>query len=165
MKNKKYLVLLVLLLMISIMSIGYATFSTTLDITGVATINSKWDIKITDIKTISASEGTDPGAPSFSNTSINFNTELIKPGDEVVYQVTIANQGNIDAKWSQILFMSDQNDDNNPIHFETSAINEFLAAGEETTFTITVTYKKNVTNVPDVPTNKLTGIIEYVQII
>ncbi len=163
MKKKKYFIIIILLLAISIMSVGYATFTTNLEIKGTATIIGKWDVRITNIEIVSSSPGIEAETPTFSNTNIEFYTELIKPGDEVKYQITISNQGNINAQLDDILFMSDETDENSAISFETSEVSQNLNAGEETTFFITIKYKENITKVPDVQTKKITGIIVYVQ--
>ena len=163
MKNKKYFIIFILLLAISIMSIVYASFTSNIKIMGTATINSEWNVKVTDIKVLEASQGVNTGSPTFTNTEVNFNTGLVKPGDEVKYQVTIANQGNINAKLDNVLFMSNEPEEECPILFETSELAKTLDVGEETSFTITIKYKDNVTGMPEITTKSITGFISYVQ--
>ncbi len=163
MKNKKYLIILILLLAISIMAIGYASFATNINILGTATINGEWDVRITNIETIEATEGTNPGEPNYTGTKINFNAELVKPGDEIKYKITIANMGNINAKLDNVLFMSKETEEECPITFETSEIAKTLNTGEETTFTITIKYKDSASSMPEITTKAITGFIGYVQ--
>ena len=154
MKNKKYFIIFILLLAISIMSFGYAMLTTKIYIVGTANIEGIWDIRITNVKILSTSNNLKTSLPTYNNTYINFNTELTKPGDEIKYQVTIANQGNIKAE---------VNDEECPIIFETSEIAKYLDVGEETTFIITIKYDDKIIDNPQITTNKLTGFIEYVQ--
>ncbi len=163
MKKKKYLIILILLLTISIMTIGYASFVTNINITGTATIKGKWDIRITNIETITATEGTNPGTPTFTNTKINFNAELVNPGDEIKYKITISNLGTVNAKLDDVLFMSKETIEDCPIIFETSEIAKTLNTGEETSFTITIKYQNDADTLPIINTNTITGIINYVQ--
>lgn len=163
MKNKKYLIIFILLLAISIMAIGYASFATNINIVGTATINGEWNVRITNVEVIEATEGTNPGEPTFSSTNINFNSKLVKPGDEIIYKITIANLGNINAKLNNVLFMSKETDEECPITFATSEIAKTLNIGEETSFTITIKYKDNANGMPEINTKSITGFIEYVQ--
>ncbi len=163
MKNKKYFIIFILLLAISIMSFGYAMLTTKIYIVGTANIEGIWDIRITNVKILSTSNNLKTSLPTYNNTYINFNTELTKPGDEIKYQVTIANQGNIKAQLNNVLFKSEVNDEECPIIFETSEIAKYLDVGEETTFIITIKYDDKIIDNPQITTNKLTGFIEYVQ--
>ena len=163
MKNKKYLLIFILLLAISIMAIGYASFATSISIMGTATINGEWDVRITIIETIQTTGKANPGEPTFSNTTINFNAELYEPGDEIKYKITIANLGNINAKLDDVLFMSKETDEECPITFETSEIAKTLNVDEETSFTITIKFKDNVEQMPEITTKSITGFISYVQ--
>lgn len=163
MKNKKYFIIFILLLAISIMSFGYAMLTTKIYIVGTANIEGIWDIRITNVKILSTSNNLKTSLPTYNNTYINFNTELTKPGDEIKYQVTIANQGNIKAQLNNVLFKSEVNDEECSIIFETSEIAKYLDVGEETTFIITIKYDDKITDNPQITTNKLTGFIEYVQ--
>lgn len=163
MKNKKYFIIFILLLAISIMSFGYAMLTTKINIVGTANIEGIWDIRITNVKILSTSNNLKTSLPTYNNTYINFNTELTKPGDEIKYQVTIANQGNIKAQLNNVLFKSEVNDEECSIIFETSEIAKYLDVGEETTFIITIKYDDKITDNPQITTNKLTGFIEYVQ--
>ncbi len=160
MRKTKNIIIGALLIVILIMGVGYSTFVTNLNINGQAEITGEWDVKITNIEVKNVSQGSDAGTPEFTNTSATFKAKLNKPGDVITYLITIKNAGTIDAKLANIIFKSDEN---NAIIYKTSEIETELNAKEETTLTITITYNKEITEIPQNTTNTITGIIEYVQ--
>lgn len=161
MKTNKIIVLLVLLV-ISVMSIGYAIFATQLNINGKGKITGDWNVKITGIEAIEVSDGCSSGEPTFTDTTATFDASLEKPGDKVTYKITVQNLGTIDANLKNIAFTDDENGSSAIIHSNTNP-SDVLNSGEETTFTVTVSYDEDYTEVPDIRTKDITGIIEYVQ--
>lgn len=102
MKDKKNLLIAVLLIAVVAMSVGYAALSTTLTVNGTANIDVEWKVLFTDIqKSIpTGSTAEDETAPTCTATTCTFVTNLKKPGDEEIYTMTIENQGTIDAELS-----------------------------------------------------------------
>ena len=86
------------------MGIGYAAFSSQLNITGTSNITSTWDVRITNIESeLHGAE--DIEEPSYDNTNglyASFNTGLKRPGDYALYTVTIENRGSVDARIEKI---------------------------------------------------------------
>ncbi len=162
MKSSKNIIIVALLLVILTMAVGYSAFATQLTVNGTAEIIGVWDVKIINIATQEFSEGCDPGDPQYTNTSITFNSKLVKPGDSITYEVTIENAGTIDAKLDNIIFQ-EQSDGSPAINYVTTEVAHELKAGEQTTFTVKVEYIKDTTEVPSVKTRTITGIVEYVQ--
>ncbi len=158
----KYVLLISIFLAIIIMSIGYASFATNLSIQGTSQITGQWDIRITDVTVQEASPGSDPGAPTFTNTSVSFDAKLAKPGDSISYLVTIQNNGSIDAELGGIVFI-EEIEGSDAISYTLTKPDDELKSGQTTTFTITVTYKLSTTEMPEVKTKSITGTIEYVQ--
>jgi len=150
----------VLLLMV----VGYAAFSTALNIKGTASISSNWNIKITKIETQNiiggASNAEEPtGVDTLTAT---FKTNLVSPGDSISYKITVSNLGNLDAKLEKISVT----DSNNPaIKFETSGLEEgtVLSAGGTADLTVTVTYDSNVTSQPENTKGTISVTLDYVQ--
>ena len=72
--NKKYLIV-GLFIVLLVMSVGYAAFSTSLSITGTGSISTSWNIEITDITTsdIVGSASNDK-SPSYDKLSATFST-------------------------------------------------------------------------------------------
>ena len=144
------------------MAVGYSTFATDFTIDGTAEITGEWDVRITNITATQVPDGCDAGTPTFTKDSINFSAKLNKPGDEIIYEVTIENLGTIDAELQTIIF-TEEIDGIEEINYTTSELKKDLNVGDSTTFYIIVTYVKNAKQVPDVKTKTLTGIIQYVQ--
>ena len=163
MKNGSKNIVIIILIIISIMAIGYATFATQLTINGTAKIIGEWDVKITNIEAKSISDGCNAGTPTFTNESVTFNAELKKPGDFVTYEITIENAGTIDAVLSNVIFKEDVENGTPAINYTTTKLAESLPAGQETSFTVTVNYEEDVEETPEIKTKTIIGIIEYEQ--
>ena len=110
MKDKKNLLIAVLLIAVVAMSVGYAALTTTLTVNGTAKIHAGWDVEFTDVqKTIptGSTAEDDEGSPSFTKTEVTFSTNLKKPGDEETYDVTVSNLGDFNAKLSSIVWSTE----------------------------------------------------------
>ena len=163
-KNRKKRTIIIgsLLAILICMTIGYAAFSTQLEIAGSSTVTSNWDIQITGI-TPGTPNGTGENAvaPSYTATTATMEANLYAPGDAMTYEITIENKGTIDAVLDSIT----KSDSNNPaILFETSGVNEGdpLLAGDKTTMTVKISYA-NVTSQPENLTGELSLTLNYVQ--
>ena len=163
-KNRKKRTIIIgsLLAILICMTIGYAAFSTQLEIVGSSTVTSNWDIQITGI-TPGTPNGTGENAvaPSYTATTATMEANLYAPGDAMTYEITIENKGTIDAVLDSIT----KSDSNNPaILFETSGVNEGdpLLAGDKTTMTVKISYA-NVTSQPENLTGELSLTLNYVQ--
>ncbi len=162
MRKNKIIILIVFLATIILMAVGYSTFATNFNIKGNAEITGEWDVRITNIIATQVPKGCDAGTPTFTENSISFSAKLNKPGDEIIYEVTIENLGTIDAELQTIIFTEEINGIEE-INYTTSEVKKELNVGDSTTFNIMVTYVKDTENIPDTKTKTLTGIIQYVQ--
>ena len=162
-RRKRSLVIGGLLAILVCMTIGYAAFSTQLQISGTSSITSNWDVQITNI-----TQGTPTGtgenavAPSYTATTATMKANLYSPGDAMTYEITIQNKGTIDAVLSKIT----ESDSNNPaILFETSGVNEgdTLLAGETAKMTVKISYNSSVTSQPENLSAEMTVTLEYTQ--
>ena len=103
-KSKKFLVVAVVLLLL--ISIGYAAISTTLTINGTANIAAtSWNVhfesvNVTNGSVTGANVTTAPAVPSGSTTttSLTYNVTLEKPGDFYEFTVDVVNGGTINAQ-------------------------------------------------------------------
>ena len=162
MKQKK-IIIGVLCLVICIMAVGFAAFSTTLNINGTSSIESNWSVEFTNIQELSKSSGvTINNNPTASGTTATFDVSLESPGDSIEYQITVANQGTLDAIIENINASETGSD---AIKFEISniRIGDKLAKGAQTTFNIKISYDSSITSQPSITNNKLTVDIDYVQ--
>jgi len=165
-----------LLAIVLIMAVGYAAFATQLNINGTANITSTWDVHIKSIE-VASQQGTASSVKQVveeGNLTATFETQLVSPGDSITYNVTVENTGSLDAKLSTIAFTQGQTNteteegkDNRTIIYSYSGIaeNDVLAAGDETTFTVTVLYNPAITSQPAEAdkTSELTMTLTYVQ--
>ena len=153
-----------LLAIVFVMAVGYAAFSTTLNINGTAEITSKWDVHI---KSITA--GTPVGTAKSTKASLGeskltaeFGTELVSPGDALTYTVVVENAGTLDAKLSSLTFTPGNND---AIIYSYNGIkqDDVIAAGDTQSFTVTVTYSSAITSQPANTSSNLSMVMSYVQ--
>ena len=109
-KTKKNYAIIVLIVLLVAISIGYSAFSSSLNISGTATGSGKWDVKFTsavlkDASTLevetSKEHGDDPTITPMGDY-VTFNVKLSYPGDAVVLETTITNEGTIAAKLEDI---------------------------------------------------------------
>ena len=108
-KANKGLFIAGLLAVIVIMGVGYAAFSTNLNINGTASIESNWDVHIKDIKAQPSTTGATDIAESTKVSDENglaatFGTNLVSPGDSLTYDVTVVNAGTLDAELTDMTF-------------------------------------------------------------
>ena len=95
-----------LLVVVLLMSIGFAASATRLNVTSKATVGGKWDVRIIGLERVSGTAGAvedESEAPvEFTSTTATFNLAMAQPGDYAVYEITVKNQGSIDATLKDI---------------------------------------------------------------
>ena len=163
-ETHKTSLILILVAVVFVMGIGFAAFSQNLNITGTATIDSTWDVHIEHIevanelnqgKHISTSVGTD-------KLSADFSASLMIPSSSVTYNVTVKNNGSLDAKLDSLTFDTSAND---AIDYSYSniALNDVITHGNTQTFTVTVAFDENYTVDPVNKTGTLKMVLGYTQ--
>ena len=163
-KQKQYLLIgLVVICIFLMLGLGYALLSQNLEIQGTGTITSDWNILITDIVTKEKSNtATNVTEPTHSGTSATINAKFEVPGDFISYDITVANQGTLNAVLDSIkIKMKDQE----VFLFEVDGIQsrEALNVDEEKTFTLTIRYNENLTSIPDITNIDLSMNLDYLQ--
>ena len=151
-----------LCMILVIMGVGYAAFSSQLRISGTSNITSNWSVKITDIQS-KVVNGTPANAsePTHTDTTATFRTTLTSPGDTMQYDVTVSNEGDIDAKLDKITVPESTNP---AIGFEVKGIEEGSLLEAKQTALLTVTVKYNdVTEQPSDLTADLEVTLDYSQ--
>ena len=151
-----------LCMILVIMGVGYAAFSSQLKMSGTSNITSNWSVKITDIQS-KVVNGTPANAsePTHTDTTATFRTTLTSPGDTMQYDVTVSNEGDIDAKLDKIIIPESTNP---AIGFEVSGIEEGSLLETKQTALLTVTVKYNdVTEQPSDLTADLEVTLDYSQ--
>ena len=145
-----------------IMAVGYAAFQSQLKISGTSNITSNWSVKITDIQSkVVSGTPTNASEPTHGDTTATFRTTLTSPGDTMQYDVTVSNEGDIDAKLDKITVPESTNP---AIGFEVSGIEEgsLLEAKQTAILTVIVKYN-NVTEQPSNLTADLEVTLDYSQ--
>lgn len=106
-KHKKSLIV-ALLAVVLVMSVGYAAFAQQLNITGDATITSRWDVHFQEgaatyqTNSIMGTNPTGDVTVAGGGLTATFTAKLISPGDTITYTIPIENTGTINAKLSTI---------------------------------------------------------------
>jgi len=163
-RKKRNIIIGSLCTVLLLMVVGYAAFSSVLKIKGTSNINSNWDIKITSITSEvlhgSATNAKDP--EGIGTLTASFETNLVSPGDSIKYTITVANQGNINAKLDKITISEP---DNEYVTFETSGLTEGepFNAGSTADLIVTVTFKDVEINKIEPTTSTLKVTLDYVQ--
>ena len=161
--NRNYIIIGLCAILV-IMGVGYAAFQSQLKISGTSNIGANFNVKITSI-TPNSIVGTaldKPEITTYNDTSATFGVSLKSPGDSITYDITIENQGTIDA----ILKTITKTDTNNSaILFETSGVeeNDELKVGKTTTMKVKVTYNPEVTSQPTDLESTLNVELDYEQ--
>ena len=151
-----------LCMILVIMGVGYAAFQSQLKISGTSNITSNWSVKITDIQSkVINGTPTNAQAPTHTDTTATFSTTLTSPGDTMQYDVTVLNEGDIDAKLDKITIPESTNP---AIGFEVKGIEEgsLLRSKETALLTVIVKYN-NVTEQPSNLTADLKVTLDYSQ--
>lgn len=176
-KMKRYLSVLVLVLLLLGVTIGYSALNQGLNISGTSKItNATWDVHFANVQVKSGSVTaiTAPTAPVSGATTMTYEVNLSTPGDFYEFSFDVENAGSVDAKLSALPTLSgvsaaqDVYTNYTITHTDGSPIvaNELIAAGEETNFTVRVEFDRNVSR-DQLPTSAQTMTLivdmEYVQ--
>ena len=95
MKNKKFLFIFFLIMVISI---GFSILSSGLTITGNSTIaRNTWDVHVENVQITSGSVTATTPTISNNDTQVTYNVVLNMPGDFYEFTVDAVNEGTIDA--------------------------------------------------------------------
>ena len=111
-RSAQNLVVVLLAVAVLAMSIGFATYSQNLTITGTATFKKAlWSVHFDTEQTISTSGSTitSPPTPTVTNTTATYTVTLSKPGDVYTFDIDVINDGTIDAKLDQVTLTSSVN--------------------------------------------------------
>ena len=117
-KQRGTVVAVIAALVVAVISLGvaFAAFSTTLNINGTATVTAAtWDIHFTgdstgatttttvDANTTTGTVQNDSSTTALTSTDFTWGAILKSPGDSITYKFYVTNQGNFDAKVSNVI--------------------------------------------------------------
>ena len=166
-RKKRNIIIGSLCSLLVFMGIGYAVLSQTLNISGTANMKGTWDIKITDISEASRTGKADPGTPTISTSGVSasFEANLWMPGDSITYNITVKNNGNIDAALKELVPSVENGVQQ--VKFSNNAVQgKVLRQSESYTFQVSVVFDEDATEIPkDSKTNppKYTISLTFVQ--
>ena len=153
--KKRFLSVLILLIVLISITIGYSVLSTTLNISGTTNITKPtWDIHFANIAVTSGSV-TATTAPTIATggLKITYAVTLAKPGDFYEFTVDVVNGGTVGAKLSAVPTVSGVSTAQDVyinytfLHSDgtSPAANETLAAGATKKFRVRVEFDRNIT--------------------
>ena len=103
-RNRRGIVIGSLLGLLLLITVGYAAFQTQLEIKGSSKITSKWDIKITNVTSGTATGSAENvSTPTWTDLTAYMEANLYEQGDAMDYDVTISNRGTFDAKLEDVI--------------------------------------------------------------
>ena len=161
-KQRNYIIIGLCMILV-IMGVGYAAFSTQLKITGTSNIASNFLVRITDIQSaVQSGSASNAVEPSYTDLTATFKTNLVSPGDSMKYDITVSNEGSIDAVLESIDVNTGENE---AITFETSGIEngDKLEASQTDILTVIVSYNSSVTSQPENTNSAITVTLNYKQ--
>ncbi len=148
-KKKKKMVITTLACVLVFIAVGYALLTQAIKVGVEGTLNGVWDVYISDIKLKnSTGRAQEVNPASVSNkVNANFEVDLYMPGDSVEYEVTVKNDGNIDATLRTIT--TNATNTNEDIRFtHTIKQGEVLKKESETKFTFKIVFDERATALP-----------------
>ena len=161
----KNIVIVMLCVTVVAMAAGYIVLSLKLE--NLTVVQPQYSVSFTNIKKVTSIKGglKEPvGDLKIDDTGkiIDMNLLLYSPHDEIDYEITIKNQGNMDASIMDILVSPDFNDPTimnlySPVTINVSSMaGRVLEAGEEATFKVSVFYNSS-DNPNELTTKKITS--------
>lgn len=161
--NYNYLVICItLILIVTIMIVGYAKLTGVLNLSSSAVIKGDWNVCITSIELVDKTGDANVTSLSYSILSASFDVELKKPNDSVKYKVTVQNKGNIEAKLNSFnILPTPKSNDVILYSSENVILDEILKPNESKNFYIRVGY--NSDKVEPIQSKSALILIEYVQ--
>ncbi|MBQ6477081.1 MAG: hypothetical protein IJI43_01410 [Bacilli bacterium] len=101
--DKQNVVIVALIIVILLMSIGFAVYSRTLNINGAATFKgSKWSVHFVQDSYHIRENSVTADSVSLNNTMLTYSVTLQEPGDKYEYYVDIINDGTLPAQLNTV---------------------------------------------------------------
>lgn len=105
-KDKKNILIIFLLIIVFIMSVGFALLGSNLEVSATGTVAGDWGVRFANeaIEPINKTDGVKVVTAQLDSTAlkITLNTTFEKPGDTVTYEFKVENTGTIDAYLKQV---------------------------------------------------------------
>ena len=171
-RKGRNIVIAALLVAVVIMTIGYAALSQSLRISGTSSIGATWNIRISNMNLVSASDPAIMTTPTVGSngTSASFNVNFTEPGQKITYRLTVHNGGSLDAilrsiNMSPSGMSSSQVTDG--IYYDVSGVTANSTrcnAGADNKVKLVIGWKQTGTEMPDTLSETITITLNYEQI-
>ncbi len=92
------------------MSVGYSVLMARIEISGTSEITSNWNVYISSITVSEENGGVSHEASVSDKLTASFRVGLNEPGGYVLYDITVNNDGNLDAVLQKITIAEDEDD-------------------------------------------------------
>ncbi len=102
-RKKEYGVIITLILIVAVMSVGFAAYSQNLSISGTLKVKaSTWSVHYDDDSYTETTGSAEATSKTIDDTSYSFEVTLDKPGDFYEATVNIVNDGSFDANLTKV---------------------------------------------------------------
>ena len=102
-KNTQLIIIAVLAFAVMFMTVGFATYATTLNITGTTTVSAaKWSVHYVTNSYAESTGSVVATSKTITNTDVTYSITLAKPGDFYEFTINVINDGSFDAKLSAL---------------------------------------------------------------
>ena len=162
---RKTIVTATLMIVVFVMSLGYAALSQYMEIEGMAMIEKRWNVGIDDVTVSSTNGGV--GVKSYNTsipcvTAVSLDSTLPNLNSTVTYTIKLKNVGNVGGMLHSIDKIEDKNT-NITYTISGVSVGTTIAAGGTVTATVTVRYKSGATSVSTEPKKMMIGFnfVEY----
>ena len=148
-KKKKKMVITTLVCVLVFIAVGYALLTQAIKVGVEGTLNGVWDVYISNIRLKGSTGRAQELNPAYVSNKVNanFEVDLYMPGDSVEYEVTVKNDGNIDATLRTIT--TNATNTNEDIRFtHTIKQGEVLKKESEAKFTFKIVFDERATTLP-----------------
>jgi len=163
MKNRKNIIIVVMVAVALLMATGYAYFATQLNINATGSITSNWNVYFSSINVGKiVGTGSNKVTPSVSGTTANMEANLAVPGDSITYEITLLNAGTVGAIVEDI---KAEATGSSGIIFTIEGIGkgDKISGGDSKVITVKIEYDSSITDQPTETSKSLTITLDCVQ--
>lgn len=167
-KNRMYYLITMIVVCFFIMiAVGYSVLTSIVQINGTAQITSTWRVLFTKAVEHTMDGATTTSGPTITGgTNLFVNVQLERPGSQAIYDVTVENQGTMDAVVKEIRGVQEMNE-KAPLEIQVAVdgiiTGEELSAGEKKEFQLIVTWDPNAELTSENVSKEITISIDFAQ--
>jgi len=162
--KNKYVILGSLCALVLILATTYSLFQSVLNVKGTTNINSSWDVKITDVtKGTVTGDAEEASKPTWGNLSASIAANLFQKGDSIEYEVTVTNNGTLDAKLEDIKETLISKNEALKISFDGFIKGEKLYKNTSQVIKVKLEYNPDFNGVPEIGKTEIDFSLDYAQ--